>query len=218
MGEERFISRQIVKYATTKKLIEFNDKLRLPPVDNYAHVQATGDKNREGKNVTSLIGIKMLDYSNGTGAKTVSVEANISPDELMYVFSKLNQGVEKFEMTQDKIFGEPDASGKCSVTKLKIMRATVDAKGKPRNYPWFIQIENGKGVKAVNSTSGGSYIQPKSYVEEAKVYININDFDLFKLLSRVQSFINVWEVTYVPQRIRKAKEIVFSNTKEAQKK
>lgn len=218
MGEERFISRQIVKYATTKKLIEFNDKLRLPPVDNYAHVQATGDKNREGKNVTSLIGIKMLDYSNGTGAKTVSVEANISPDELMYVFSKLNQGVEKFEMTQDKIFGEPDASGKCSVTKLKIIRATVDAKGKPRNYPWFIQIENGKGVKVVNSTSGGSYIQPKSYVEEAKVYININDFDLFKLLSRVQSFINVWEVTYVPQRIRKAKEIVFSNTKEAQKK
>ena len=211
MGEERFISRQIVKYATTKKLIEFNDKLRLPPVDNYAHVQATGDKNREGKNVTSLIGIKMLDYSNGTGAKTVSVEANISPDELMYVFSKLNQGVEKFEMTQDKIFGEPDASGKCSVTKLKIIRATVDAKGKPRNYPWFIQIENGKGVKVVNSTSGGSYIQPKSYVEEAKVYININDFDLFKLLSRVQSFINVWEVTYVPQRIRKAKEILLLN-------
>ena len=117
-------------------------------------------------------------------------------------------------MSQDKIFGEPDASGKCSVTKLKIIRATVDAVGKPRNYPWFIQIENGKGIKAVNSTSGGSYIQPKSYVEESKVSININDFDLFKLLSRVQSFINVWELTYAPQRVRQAKEIVFSNAKE----
>ena len=106
MSEERFISRQISKYATTKKLIEFNDKMRLPPVEYYAHVQATGDKNHEGKNVTSLIGITMLDYSNGTGDKTVSVEANITPDELMYIFSKLNQGVEKFEMAQDKIFGE----------------------------------------------------------------------------------------------------------------
>lgn len=214
MSEERFISRQISKYATTKKLIEFNDKMRLPPVEYYAHVQATGDKNHEGKNVTSLIGITMLDYSNGTGDKTVSVEANITPDELMYIFSKLNQGVEKFEMSQDKIFGEPDEKGKCSVTKLKIIRATVDTAGKPRNYPWFIQIENGKGIKAVNSTSGGSYIQPKSYVEESKVSININDFDLFKLLSRVQSFITAWELTYAPQRIRQAKEIVFNNTKE----
>ena len=218
MSEERFISRQISKYATTKKLIEFNDKMRLPPVEYYAHVQATGDKNHEGKNVTSLIGITMLDYSNGTGDKTVSVEANITPDELMYIFSKLNQGVEKFEMSQDKIFGEPDEKGKCSVTKLKIIRATVDTAGKPRNYPWFIQIENGKGIKAVNTKSGGTYIQPKSYVEEAKVNININDFDMFKLLSRVQSFINTWELTYAPQRIRQAKEIVFNNAKEDKSK
>ena len=214
MSEERFISRQISKYATTKKLIEFNDKMRLPPLEYYAHVQATGDKNSDGKNVTSLIGIKMLDYSKGTGDKTVSVEANITSDELMYIFSKLNQGVEKFEMTQDKIFGKPDEKGMCNVTKLKVIRATVDTSGKPRNYPWFIQIENGKGVKAVNSASGGSYIQPKSYVEEAKAFININDFDFFKLLSRAQSYINVWEHTYAPQRIRQAKEIVFNSTRE----
>lgn len=218
MSEERFISRQISKYATTKKLIEFNDKMRLSPIEYYAHVQATGDKNHEGKNVTSLIGITMLDYSNGTGDKTISVEANITPDELMYVFSKLNQGVDKFEMSQDKIFGEPDKNGKCNVTKLKIIRASVDTSGKPRNYPWFIQIENGKGIKAVNSISKGSYIQPKSYVEESKVFININDLDFFKLLSRVQSFINAWEATYAPQRIRKAKEIVFNNTKEEKEK
>ena len=79
-------------------------------------------------------------------------------------------------------------------------------------------VENGKGIKAINSTSGGSYIQPKSYVEESKVSININDFDLFKLLSRVQSFITAWELTYAPQRIRQAKEIVFNSTKEGTSK
>lgn len=215
MNEERFISRQIAKYATNKKLIEFNDKMRLPPLENYAHIQACGDKDKNGKNVNSLIGITMLDYSNGTGNKTVSVDANITPDELMYVFSKLNQGVERFEMTQDKIFGEPDADGKCTVTKLKIVRATMDAQGKPRNYPWFIQIENGRAVKAKNEKSGGSYIKANTYSAETKVYININDFDLFKLLSRIQSFINAWECTYSPERIRQAKQIAARNMKES---
>lgn len=218
MSGEVYISRQIAKYATDKKLIEFNDKMRLPPVECYAHIQATGDKNKDGKNVNSLIGIIMLDYSNGTGNKTISVEANITPDELMYVFSKLNQGVERFEMTQDKIFGEPDENDQCSVTKLKIMRATVDAKGKPRNYPWFVQIENGKAVKAKNEKSGGSYIKANTYVAGARVFVNINDFDMFKLLSRVQSFINAWECTYSPDRIRQAKQITARNMKESANK
>lgn len=218
MSGEVYISRQIAKYATDKKLIEFNDKMRLPPVECYAHIQATGDKNKDGKNVNSLIGITMLDYSKGTGNNTVSVEANITPDELMYVFSKLNQGVERFEMTQDKIFGEPDENGQCSVTKLRIARANVDAKGKPRNYPWFVQIENGKAVKAKNEKSGGSYIKANTYVVGAKVFVNINDFDMFKLLSRVQSYINAWECTYSPNRIRQAKQIAARNMKESANK
>lgn len=218
MNEEKFISRQIAKYATNKKLIEFNDKMRLPPIECYAHIQATGDKNKDGKNVNSLIGITMLDYSKGTGNNTVSVEANITPDELMYVFSKLNQCVERFEMTQDKIFGEPDENGQCSVTKLRIARANVDAKGKTRNYPWFVQIENGKAVKAKNEKSGGSYIKANTYVVGAKVFVNINDFDMFKLLSRIQSFINAWECTYSPDRIRQAKQIAAKNMRESANK
>ena len=218
MSGEVYISRQIAKYATDKKLIEFNDKMRLPPVECYAHIQATGDKNKDGKNINSLIGITMLDYSKGTGNNTVSVEANITPDELMYVFSKLNQGVERFEMIQDKIFGEPDENGQCSVTKLRIARANVDAKGKTRNYPWFVQIENGKAVKAKNEKSGGSYIKANTYVVGAKVFVNINDFDMFKLLSRIQSFINAWECTYSPDRIRQAKQIAARNMKESANK
>lgn len=211
-----FISRQIAKYATNKKLIEFTDKMRVPPVDFYAHIQANGDKDNDGKNINSLIGITMLDYSAGTGDKTVSVDANISPDELMYVFSKLNQGVETFDLSQDKIFGEPDDKGKCDVTKLKIIRAVKDNNGKPRNYPWFIQIENGKGIKEKNAT-GGYYMKANSYTKEKSVYININDLDMFKLLSRVSSFLSVWELTYAPKIMREAKEIMINNAKESGK-
>lgn len=213
MNEALFISRQITKYATNKKLIEFTDKMRAPAVDFYAHIQANGDKDKDGKNINSLIGITMLDYSAGTGGKTVSVDANVSPDELLYVFSKLQQGVESFEFTQEKIFGEADDKGKSSVTKLKIIRATKDKNGKPRNYPWYVQIENGKGIKSQNAT-GGFYMQGGTYEMEKSVFININDVDMFKLLSRVSSFVSVWELTYAPQIMRRAKEILTNNVKE----
>lgn len=214
MNEERFITKQISKYATDKKLIEFNDKMRLAPLEYYGHIHATGDKNAQGKNVTSLIGIRLLDYSAGKGENIVCVDANITPDELMYVFSKLNQGVDKFEFSQDKIFGDPDKDGFCDVTRLKIIRASVDKIGKPRNYPWFIQIENGKGKKAQNGTSGGTYMLPGSYKEEKKAFININDLDFYRLLSRIRSYITVWEFTYGPQRIRQAKEELYKSMKE----
>ena len=40
MSEGTYINKQITKYMTTKKLLEFNDKLRLPPLEYYAHVHA----------------------------------------------------------------------------------------------------------------------------------------------------------------------------------
>lgn len=212
MSEERFINKQITKYMTTKKLLEFNDKLRLPPLEFYAHVHANGDKNDKGKNVTSLIGITMLDYSNGTGNKTVAVEANIAPDDLMFVFENIKRGTQTYENRQEKIFGEPDKDGKCQVTKLTITRSPN------MNYPWCIEIENGKAVKEKNSQTGGCHIKSGTYVKEASVKLNLNDYDLFKQLWRVEHYINAWEYTYVPQRIRQAKEIAAKNIKAGDKK
>lgn len=213
MSEGTFIQKQITKYVTTKKLLEFNDKLRLPPLEYYAHVHANGDKNSAGKNVTSLIGITMLDYSNGKGDKTISVEANITPDELMFILMNIRKGTASFETRQDKIFGEPDANGKCQVTKLSITRTAKDG----INYPWCIEIENGKAVKEKNAQTGGSYIKSGTYTQEAIVKLNLNDYDLFKQLWRVEQYINIWGLTYVPQRIRQAKEIMAKNTKESGK-
>ena len=43
MDEQR-IQKQIAIYMTDKKLCEFNDKLKLAPVDYYAHVHAQGEQ------------------------------------------------------------------------------------------------------------------------------------------------------------------------------
>ena len=46
--EEMRIQKQISIYMTNKKLCEFNDKLKLAPVDYYAHLHAQGEKQGDG--------------------------------------------------------------------------------------------------------------------------------------------------------------------------
>ena len=191
MDEKIFISKQISKYATSGKLIEFIDKLNVPPITNYAHVQASGDKDSDGNTIYSNIGIKMLDYSNGTGEKTISVQYNI--------------------------FGKADKDGKSKVTKLTIKREQVNSKGEEKKYPWFVEIENGTGVKASNTTTGGTYIKPKTYHCDAKVNINLSDLDMFSLLTRVESYVRVWELAFAARNVRQAREYMIAAS-EANKK
>ena len=56
MDEQR-IQKQIAIYMTDKKLCEFNDKLKLAPVDYYAHVHAQGEKQEDGSRQRSCIGM-----------------------------------------------------------------------------------------------------------------------------------------------------------------
>ncbi|MCL2776113.1 MAG: hypothetical protein FWD71_22640 [Oscillospiraceae bacterium] len=190
-----YVSRQIAVYKTDKKLIEFNDKLNAAPITTYAHIHAQADDGEDGRKIYSNIGIVLQDYSNGTGDKTVRVTANISPDEAEYIFSKVHSGIEKFEFASDKIFGQPDENGYSKVTKLKIIRSTVGSDGKPRNYPWYVECENGKGIAEKNKT-GGTYCKSQSFISENKVFINLNDLDFFKLMNRVSSYIRIWESQY----------------------
>lgn len=194
MGKE-YISNQISVYKTNKKLIEFKDKLKYSSVLNYAHIHSYGEKDENGRNINSNIGVLLQDYSNGTGEKTVRVEFNMSPSDVKYVFSRLNLGQANFELNQEKISPIQNENGRNFVSKLIIKRASVGTDGKPRNYPWTIAVENGYGM-AAKAQTGGTYIMANSYKPEKKVAININDQDLFKLLDRVTTFINVWESYY----------------------
>ena len=167
---ENYISRQISVYKTDKKLIEFNDKLNSAPPAVYAHLHAQADTPSEtqlgsdnGRKIYSNIGIVLQDYSNGKGDKTVRVTANISPDEAQFIYSRVYVNVQNFEFNLDKIFGTPDAGGYSTVTKLRIVRAPFDKDNNPRNYPWCVDIENGKG-KPAKGKNGGTYCQSGSFV------------------------------------------------------
>jgi len=210
------VSWQIAVYKTDKKLIEFNDKLNVAPITTYAHIHAQADDGEDGRRVYSNIGIVLQDYSNGTGDKTIRVTANISPDEAQYIHSRINACSEKFEFTSDKIFGQPDEKGYSRMTKLKILRSNVGSDGKPRNYPWYIECENGKGIAEKNKT-GGTYCRSKSFVSESKVYINLNDLDFFKLMNRVSSYIRIWESQYGASLMVTGKNAIEEQMAEANK-
>ena len=202
---EQYISNQIAVYKNSKTLLEFQDKLKVASYDSYAHIHADGEKDHDGRKKHSLIGILMKDYSKGTGDKSVTVTANISPEEAKFILTRITAGFLEYTFQQEKIFGNTDERGFSTVTKVRIIRATKDSKGNERKLPWYFEIENGKGIPLKNAT-GGTYMKPQSFVSTGKVYANLSDLDLFKLLSRVSSYIDSWEKAIAPPLITSAKK------------
>ena len=208
------VSNQIAVYKTNKKLVEFNDKLKPASIENYAHTHAQGEQLPDGSRPRSCVGIVLQDYSRGTGQNTVRVMANLSPGFFPYALSRVSIGVENVEFQEDKIFGAPDQQGFCMVTKVVVKRAAVGKDGRPRNYPWFILVENGRAVKEQTQT-GGYHMKSGTYKADRQVFININDYDFFKLMQQTVRYIRVWELTYVPKQIREARQIMADNSRNA---
>jgi hypothetical protein len=206
---ETYISNQISVYKNSKTLVEFQDKLKTASMESYAHIHADGEIGDDGRKRHSLIGILMKDYSQGTGDKSITVAANISPEEAKFILSRLNIGVQEYSFQQDKIFGEKDSSGYSKVSKVRIIRATKDSRGTVRKLPWYIEVENGKGIPQ-NNANGGTYMKANSFVSTGKVYANLSDLDMFKLLSRVSSYIDSWEKAIAPSLIKLAKNTMAS--------
>ncbi len=204
---EDYISNQIAVYKNSKTLLEFQDKLKVAPINSYAHIHAGGETGADGRRTHSLIGILMKDYSKGTGDKAVTVCANISPKEAKFILSRLTAGFSEYTFQQDKIFGDKDEQGYAKVSKVRIIRATKDSKGAARKLPWYVEVENGKGIPQKNA-NGGTYMKPNSFVSTGKVYANLSDLDLFDLLSSVSSYIDCWEHAIAPALITKAKNAV----------
>lgn len=204
---EDYISNQIAVYKNSKTLLELQDKLKVAPITSYAHIHASGEKGADGRRMHSLIGILMKDYSKGTGDNAVTVCANISPKEAKFILSRLTAGFSEYTFQQDKIFGDKDEQGYAKVSKVRIIRATKDSKGAARKLPWYVEVENGKGVPQKNA-NGGTYMKPNSFVSTGKVYANLSDLDLFDLLSSVSSYIDCWEHAIAPALITKAKNAV----------
>ena len=198
-----YISRQITVYKNDRALLEFTDKLKPASLQSYAHIHADGEQDVSGYRRTSLIGILLKDYSKGTGDKAITVTANVSPEEIRFILTRITCGFSEYSFSADKIFGAPDAQGRSLVTKLQIWRHPLDQKGAPTKKPWHISLENGSAVPKQNQ-NGGTYMAANSYQRKSSVFISLSDEDLFKQLSRVATYIDAWEKAVGPGLITNA--------------
>lgn len=201
-----YISHQIAVYKTGKALLEFTDKMNPASANSYAHIHA-GSWEEAEDNKYSLIGLLMKDYSKGTGDKAITVSCNILPEEAQYYLSNVEAKVAEFSDSQTKIFGEAEVPGYSMVTKLFIYRQPKNQQGEKLNYPWTIIIENGIGIPQKNA-NGGTSIKEGTYKCQKKVRVSLTDKDLFIRLKQVDSFIQVWEMTYGIPSLKEAKSML----------
>ncbi len=193
---EQQIKNSIAVYKTDKRLIELRDKLNPSFWGNYAELHGHADIDGSGK-VYSNIGVVLYDYSGGTGENTIKVYVNITPEDVFWIYNALTCHTESFEMEQTKIFGAPDQNGYSQMTKLRIVRSGVDKTGEVRRYPWCISAENGFGI-AQHTRVGGTFCQSGSYRSDRKAFINLGDYDFFRLINRAVRYITQFENTYCP--------------------
>ena len=52
---EDYISNQIAVYKNSKTLLEFQDKLKVAPINSYAHIHAGGETGADGRRTHSLM-------------------------------------------------------------------------------------------------------------------------------------------------------------------
>ncbi|MCD8074398.1 MAG: hypothetical protein LUF27_05085 [Lachnospiraceae bacterium] len=177
-------SKQICVYKTDKGLLEMNNKLLPAPNGTPWHIHAEGKE--EGY---SLIQMVALDYSRGKGEKSVSVYANVKPEDIKFLFMKLCFGFESVKYSEQKIFKDGDGG---FVTSLQIERAEYNEKGDRMRLPWSVRIGNGSGTVAYNR-NGGQYYERDSYDEKRVVKVHLDDRSFFRLLSRTCAVIDAFE-------------------------
>ena len=54
-----------------------------------------------------------------------------------------------------------------------------------------------------------------SYQKGSSVFVNINDYDFFRLMQQTTRYIEVWELTFGPKLIREAQRIALEQQKAA---
>lgn len=179
------ISKQIAVYKTHNALLEMNNCLKPAAKDMPWHIHAEGEDG-----AYSLIRLVAVDYSEKERKKSVSVYANLKPEDVKFLYMRLCFGFEEVQFREQKIFRNEEKGG--IVTVLTIRRSVEAANGKVRDYPWTVKIGNGTGRVRYNK-NGGQYCEKGSYVEEKSVSVHLNDMDFFRLLSRTCTVIQAFE-------------------------
>lgn len=184
------VSKQICVHKTQNTLLEFNSFLRMAEPKDFWHLH------EDFASDYSRIRAVMVDYSK---EDSISVYANLSPEIIKYLYSRIWNNVQEFKFFQQKIFCEDKNSNMGRVTVFSIQRKVRNNKGEVLNYPWVVRIQNGTGV-AMHNANGGQYCKKDSYRKEKEVTIQLKDEEIFTLFARTSAVIRAFEQDCMTRR------------------
>jgi hypothetical protein len=177
-------TRQIVKYQTNKYLLEIIDNLHLAEPENASNIH----------HKYSRLKINALDYSQGTGEKTITADANIDATTAKYIAEialRLSPNDKIKVYSEQKILSH--ALNDSGLAKVTIFSILYDSS---RTYSWQIIVENGLGKPQKQST-GGIALEKGSYKREKQVQVYMSDMDFKKLILKVRDYILIWETVHL---------------------
>lgn len=83
-SNSEFISQKIWKIAGNKKFVDFNSKLTMAYINDFANVHGCGGSGHAGN---STIGIVICDYTSGTGENnSVTVKYNLDVEDVGFLY------------------------------------------------------------------------------------------------------------------------------------
>lgn len=211
--------RQISSFTNNKAVVELINKLKPATPGHGSHLHRNGEKDGTGRNLpNSMIGINLVDYEK---SPSIFVQENLTPSQVKELYQEaiMKRGNYTFSGSGQKIFGEPDKDGYSIVRTLKINRQGAFIKNGEtvvKNYPWTIMIQNGKGIKEVNQTTGGTSCKRGSFVVEKEAKIVMADGDFFALFEEANTYLTAWE-SYVAHSFIKANEEAIKAEEEKQR-
>ncbi|WP_054698011.1 hypothetical protein [Syntrophomonas palmitatica] len=185
-------TRQIAKYQTNKYLLEILDNLQIAEPENASNIHGKFSK----------IKLLALDYSQGTGDKTVTADINLNPATAKYLAEIiLNGTLQQTALIKSEVKFNALSEQKILSHKLddqdmaRVTIFSVDFDG-TRRYCWQVTVENGIGKPQKQST-GGISLQKGSYIKQKQVNVFMSDMDFKKLLITTRDYIQAWEIVHL---------------------
>lgn len=174
--------REIVVDQRKKTLIAFRNHLELAPTSNWSQIHANGEI-RNGKKRYSKIRLVAQDYSKGTKNNSFYCYYNFEPTDIKNLHNIICLRPANYKRRFFKVISQ---KGESPFQEVVI---TCDPS---LNNPWIIQVTNGTANNA------------KPIKGSEKTIRQMFTYDqFFDLITKVYTFVDLWEKTFAPILIQK---------------
>lgn len=124
-----------------------------------------------------------------------------------------------FNYTQDRVHnydGKKEENGYAPVQRLQIWHQAYRKDGALSNYPWTVKIINGM-AKVQEQQNGATTFSASTLTNTTEAFIQVSDNDMFKMMSKVNHFVRVWEDVVAADIVKKGESQRAQEAKDAKR-